>query len=200
VDLGRIHYQSALQHQSQWIERSRSNRKDFEIFCFESEPVITLGLRAQRERDILRQNLLEVLKVDRGGEATYHGPGQLMIFPSLNLPEWNLTVREWVGLLLNVTVELLRRYDIPAEWSESTPGIFTPNGKIASVGLKIRQGWSRHGLALNVAGNTEPFSFIRACGVSEPKIDQMSNWRDSHSLNGHKIGEQWAEIFRRSFS
>ena len=194
MNLGRLHYQSALNQQAKWIDDSK-DRSGVEIFYFESEPVITLGVRATRERDVLQNSNVEILPVDRGGEATYHGPGQLVIFPAVHLPEWNLSVREWVALLLDTTVQLLKENDIPSEWSESKPGVFTPNGKIASVGLKVRGGWSRHGLALNVRGDLEAFSLIRACGVAKASIDQMSRWPNA-TTDLATIGSQWEKIFR----
>lgn len=194
MNLGRLHYQSALSQHAKWIE-STSDRSRVEVFCFEAEPVITLGVRATQERDILKRSSVEILPVDRGGEATYHGPGQLVIFPAIHLPEWNLSVREWVALLLNTTVELLKQNGIASAWSESKPGVFTSNGKIASVGLKVRGGWSRHGLALNVRGDLEPFSQIRACGVASAAIDQMSRWPEAET-DFVEISSQWEKIFR----
>ena len=191
--LGRLSYQLALQEQSQWIQNKRSD--SFEVFCFESEPVITMGLRAKAEQDLLQSTSLPVLPVDRGGETTYHGPGQLLIFPSVHLPQWNLSVRKWVALLLDVTVDFLREHDIPAGWSEAKPGIFTKNGKIASVGLKIKNGWSHHGLSLNVKGSVEPFSNIRACGVHNAPIDQMSRWKSAEELDLSDLGRQWGRHF-----
>lgn len=181
--------------QAKWIESARDQRSGVEIFCFESEPVITLGIRANPERDVLQRSNVEILRVDRGGEATYHGPGQLVIFPALHLPEWHLSVRQWVGLLLDTTVELLSQHGIPAGWSEGKPGVFTPHGKIASVGLKVRGGWSRHGLALNVTGDLEPFSHIRACGVASAAMDQMAQWPHAKT-DFQQISAQWEKIFR----
>jgi len=194
VNLGRLHYQSAISKHAQWIE-STSDRSRVEVFCFEAEPVITLGVRATLERDVLTQSNVEILPVDRGGEATYHGPGQLVIFPAVHLPEWNLSVREWVALLLDTTVELLKQNGIPSEWSESKPGVFTKNGKIASVGLKVRGGWSRHGMALNVTGDLKPFSQIRACGVTSASMDQMGRWPNAET-DFAEISSQWEKIFR----
>lgn len=193
MNLGFVHYQSALTQQEKWIDSNP--RSDVEIFCFESKPVITLGVRASVERDLLKRSDVELLKLDRGGEATYHGPGQLVIFPALHLPQWGISVRAWVALLLNTTVELLKQNGIPAHWSEEKPGVFTPNGKIAAVGLKVRGGWSRHGLALNVKGDIEPFSGIRACGIAGASIDQMSRWPEAQT-DFQAVSSQWEKIFR----
>lgn len=155
-----------------------------------------MGVRAEAKRDVLQDSLVQILRVDRGGEATYHGPGQLLVFPSTHLPTQGFTVRGFVGLLLDVTVELLRNHQIESSWSEKRPGVFTERGKIAAVGLKIAHGWSRHGLALNVNGDVGPFSQIRACGVKNAALDQMASWPFCQNLDLKTLGEEWETIFR----
>jgi lipoyl(octanoyl) transferase len=197
VSLGIFHYKQALQQQLSVIESLKGRRQHSEILFFEAKPVITLGLRGSKNRDLLGVTDIEVLNVDRGGEATYHGPGQLMIFPIAHLPSLGYSVREWVALLLDVTVDFLKARTIPAQWKESCPGVFTKNGKIASIGLKIQNGWSRHGLALNIESDPQIFSQIRACGVQNAAIDQMANWLPVQDLGLSDLAGEWERIFRQ---
>jgi len=199
VNLGRIPYQSAFEHQTQWIEKA-AKTDTYKIFSFESEPVITMGLRANEKRDILHQLSVPILPVNRGGEATYHGPGQLLIFPAIHLPNRNLSVRSWVALLLDVTALFLSDYGIDSNWSEAKPGIFTEHGKIASIGIKIKNGWNLHGLALNVNGSLAPFSGIRACGVSGAPVDQMGRWLPEKKWDFAELSRHWEKIFAESLS
>lgn len=165
--LGRTSYENALKAQAVGCERGRVR-----VFWFEADPVFTLGLRAEPVGELSEP----VLKVNRGGAATYHGPGQLVIFPAVHLPSVGFSVRRWVEFLLGTTCACLAEFGIEAQWSASSPGVYTSRGKIASVGLKIENGWTRHGLALNVNMNLEPFSRIRTCGVAHAELDQMSHW------------------------
>jgi lipoate-protein ligase B len=198
VHFERLSYQSALEQQSQWISEAKGlTTKSVQVLSFESEPVITIGIRGRAEKDLLRESLLKVLPVDRGGEATYHGPGQLVLFPVVHLPTWNLSVRAWVGLLLDTTRDFLNEFAIPTTWDESKPGLFTANGKIASVGLKIQSGWSSHGLALNVKGDLSSFDGIRACGVKGAAIDQMDRWIFREHLDLGTLSKKWEDHFMR---
>jgi lipoyl(octanoyl) transferase len=197
VHFERLSYPSALELQLRLSQDARqSNTKSWQLLTFEADPIITLGVRARADKDILRQSNLSVLKVDRGGEATYHGPGQLLIFPTLHLPSWKISVREWVALLLEVTASLLNEFEIPVQRNDSRPGLYTPKGKIASIGLKIKSGWSLHGLALNVRGDLSPFADIRACGVRGAAIDEVSSWPKARDLTLLEIAEGWEKNFK----
>ncbi len=187
--LGQVRYETALAEQER-----RIGSQLVEILLFEPEPVITLGLRSDPRVDVLAGTNLPVLRVSRGGEATYHGPGQLVFFPSFHLPRWRMTVRHWVCFLAQTTAQALRECDIPADANMDRPGVYTSRGKIASIGLKIRGGWNLHGLALNMTEDVaEPFSRIRACGVRNAEIDQVSHW--APGLSGGELASQWSRNF-----
>lgn len=186
--LGRISYSAALEEQT-----LACNCKRPEILWFESEPVITLGLRAEAPSAPTPSDC-EILRVNRGGAATYHGPGQLVVFPALHLPTIGFTVREWVCHLLKTTQSMLREYGIEAEWDLKRPGLYTRSGKIAAVGLKIQNGWSHHGLALNVKGDLKPFQAIHACGVANAQIDQMSAWL-GEGIDLESVFQSWLAGF-----
>jgi len=187
TDLGITHYNLALDAQVS----ARASRESLSVVCFESSPVVTLGLRAPS----LTSSMFEILRVDRGGEVTYHGPGQVLFFPVVHLPTWGISVREFVSLLLKVTGDCLGEWGISSRWDLSQPGVFTSRGKISSVGLKIQSGWSRHGLALNVNGDLSPFSGIVACGVERAAVDQVSSWKD---VSREQVVRGWTSRFERA--
>jgi lipoyl(octanoyl) transferase len=190
LNLGRTQYKVALERQHDWFQSNCIG-----LLHFEPEAVITLGLRSHDEQT---PPSVPVLKVDRGGEATYHGHGQAVFFPAIHLPSAGLGVRDWVKFLLTVTHETVSRFGIPSQMRLDTPGLFTRNGKLAAIGLKIQKGWNRHGLALNVKGDLLPFEKIRPCGVPGAKIDQISHWRSDLELE--EVAQAWCEIFRKNFA
>lgn len=145
-----------------------------EIWLIEHNPVYTLGQAGKLEH-ILSPGNIPIEKSDRGGQVTYHGPGQLVIYPLLNLRRLNLGVRELVSLLENTIINLLATYNINAEAKKEAPGVYVNSAKIASIGLRIRHGYCYHGLAFNVAMDLNPFSGINPCGMSRLAITQLSD-------------------------
>lgn len=145
-----------------------------EIWLIEHNPVYTLGQVGKLEH-ILSPGNIPIEKSDRGGQVTYHGPGQLVIYPLLNLRRLNLGVRELVSLLENTIINLLATYNINAEAKKEAPGVYVNSAKIASIGLRIRHGYCYHGLAFNVAMDLNPFSGINPCGMSRLAITQLSD-------------------------
>lgn len=189
--LGRIPYAQALEEQNRIISiyKAHCASRSVGLIAFEAEPVVTLGIRTQ---DFFAGSL-PTLKVDRGGEATYHGPGQVLFFPIAHLPTWNLGVTDWVKFLLDVTERTLKVWEIGSKFDLSRPGVFTSVGKIASIGLKIRGGWSTHGIALNVKGNFDAFAAIPACGVWGAPVDQVSHWHQSIEMS--EVISVWKKQF-----
>jgi lipoyl(octanoyl) transferase len=189
LSLGKITYSEGLARQREMA--ATFTPENVSILYFECESVITLGLRAPETG----HQVIPELRVERGGQATYHGPGQLLIFPVLHLPTWKFSVKDWVGFLLDVTRETLLVWNIESEWNFDRPGLFTVDGKIAAMGLKIRRGFSEHGLALNVAGDLGPFSEIPACGVTNGSVDQISLWHPEITFD--QVEARWTEVFQR---
>jgi len=134
-----------------------------ELWFTEHPPVFTLGVNAGREH-LLATGDIPVVQIDRGGEVTYHGPGQLMIYPLVDLRRRGLGVRGLVTALEDSVVALLAEHDIRARAKKDAPGVYVDDTKVASVGLRIRRGSSFHGMALNVDVEMEPFSRINPCG------------------------------------
>lgn len=152
----------------------RNPKTPDEIWFIEHPPVYTLGQAGKLEH-ILNPGNIPIEKSDRGGQVTYHGPGQLVIYPLLNLRRLNLGVRELVTLLETTIINLLSTYNIVAEARREAPGVYVNSAKIASIGLRIRRGYCYHGLAFNIAMDLNPFTGINPCGMSRLAITQLSD-------------------------
>lgn len=152
-----------------------------EIWLLEHKPVFTQG-QAGKSEHILNPHDIPVIQSDRGGQVTYHGPGQLMIYPLLDLKRYGLGVRDAVDLLENLIVKLLQGYDIEARGDQKARGVYVGDAKIASIGLRIRKGYSYHGLSLNVKMDLTPFSYINPCGFKALAITQISDFSPSITL------------------
>jgi lipoyl(octanoyl) transferase len=142
---------------------SRDDATPDEIWFVEHPPVFTLGLNASREH-LLMPGDIPVVQIDRGGQVTYHGPGQLVIYPLLDLRRLKLGVHALVLALENAVIAYLADLGITANGSRAAPGVYIDGAKLASIGLRIRRGASYHGIALNVALDPEPFRRINVCG------------------------------------
>jgi lipoyl(octanoyl) transferase len=145
-----------------------------EIWFTEHEPVFTLGVNASREH-LLVPGAIPVIQIDRGGQVTYHGPGQLMVYPLLDLNRAGLSVRALVSALEQSVMNLAADFGIDAVSRCDAPGVYVDGVKIASVGLRIRRGASFHGMAVNVAMDLEPFSRINPCGFRGLEVSDLSS-------------------------
>lgn len=157
-----------------------------EIWFVQHPSVYTQG-QAGKPEHVLFQNAIPIVQTDRGGQVTYHGPGQLVAYVLLDLKKHNLNIRDFVCLQERAVITLLKKYNIEAQASREAPGVYVNGQKIASIGLRIKQGFSYHGLALNVDMDLSPFQAIRPCGLfnmemtqikahfSEVKIEQVEN-------------------------
>ena len=161
--LGRIEFADAIAIQAK-------TRPDV-VLAFEPQSaVITLGARAQSEVDILRSDL-PTLNVDRGGQATLHAPGQLVIFPVCRVLQG---ARRFVGALASATVSLANTYDQSLSYDSERPGIYDEfGGKVAAIGLRLRERVSSHGVAINVSNDLQLFAQIRACGESSARVARL---------------------------
>ncbi|MDQ8040147.1 MAG: lipoyl(octanoyl) transferase LipB [Rickettsiella sp.] len=180
-------YYSVCQAMSSFTN-TRSSETPDEIWLIEHDPVYTLGQAAKLEH-ILNPGDIPIIKTDRGGQITYHGPGQLVVYPLLNLRRLNLNVRALITLLEDAIIGFLATYGIQAQARKEAPGVYVNNAKIASIGLRIRRGFCYHGIAFNVAMDLKPFSGINPCGFSQLAITQLSD------LGGPKDLEMVANTF-----
>jgi lipoyl(octanoyl) transferase len=145
-----------------------------EIWFLEHPPVFTLGLNASREH-LLDAGDIPVVQIDRGGQVTYHGPGQLVVYPLIDLRRRALGVRPMVVALENAVIDFAAGYGIAAGGSRTAPGVYVEGAKLASVGLRIRRGASYHGLSLNVSLDLAPFQRINVCGYAGLKVTRLAD-------------------------
>lgn len=170
--LGRREYVGVWEMMQQFTDTRDENTQD-ELWFVEHDPVFTQG-QAGKAEHVLAPGDIPVVQVDRGGQVTYHGPGQQVVYIMVNLKRLNLGVRQLVTAIENGVIDLLKKYNIKSSARADAPGVYTLSGeKICSIGLRIRKGCSFHGLALNVAPDIEPFGRINPCGYSGLQITSM---------------------------
>jgi lipoyl(octanoyl) transferase len=160
--LGLSAYEPTWRAMQRFTDDRESSTPD-EIWFVEHPPVFTLGLNASREH-LLAPGDIPVVQIDRGGQVTYHGPGQLVVYPLIDLRRRALGVRELVVALENAIIACVGELGVTAKGSRANPGVYVDGAKLASVGLRIRRGASYHGLALNVSLDLKPFERINVCG------------------------------------
>ncbi len=157
----------------QQFTQQRDEQTIDEIWLLEHDSIFTQGQNGKPEH-ILNAGNIPILKVDRGGQVTYHGPGQLVVYTLIDIKRKKINVREIVTHLEQSVIKLLAHYDIHASAKCKAPGVYIENKKICSVGLRIRKGCAFHGLALNINMDLEPFSRINPCGFSGLEMTQLS--------------------------
>lgn len=167
-------YQTIWQEMHDFTE-NRDKNTDDEIWLLEHTPVFTQGLAGKPEH-VLNPGDIPVVQTDRGGQITYHGPGQLVGYVLLDLKRHKIGIRTFVNLLENSVINLLAEYNIQAAADPHAPGVYVNGAKICSLGLRIRRGCSYHGIALNVSNNLEPFSRINPCGFRNLKITKINDF------------------------
>ena len=166
--LGRIAFADALQLQEQAVAARRANSEiTDEILLLEHEPVYTIGRTPDRSSLVSENSLpYPLFAINRGGQATYHGPGQLVGYPILNLKRYGQDLHRYLRWIEDVLIELLATYEIEADTREGLTGVWVEHRKIASIGVGVRHWITMHGFALNVCGDLKPFTSIVPCGIS----------------------------------
>jgi lipoyl(octanoyl) transferase len=164
---------------SVWAEmkrftESRDAATADELWFVEHPPVFTLGLNADR-RHLLNAGDIPVVPIDRGGQVTYHGPGQLVAYVMLDIARAGLGIRPLVELLEEAVVATVAGYGIEAHGRRDAPGVYVADSKLAAIGLRVRRGCSYHGVAVNVAMDLEPFSRINPCGMEGLRVTQLQD-------------------------
>lgn len=152
-----------------------------ELWIVEHPPVFTLGLNG-KVKHLLNPGDIPVIKVDRGGQVTYHGPGQLVVYTLLDIQRRHLGVKELVRYIEQAIIALLADYGIQAEGREDAPGVYVAGAKIAALGLRVKKGRTYHGLALNIRMDLSPFSQINPCGYVGMTVTQTRDLGISASL------------------
>ena len=191
--LGQQDYQAVWREMWRFTDRRDAKTAD-EIWLLEHPPVFTLG-QAGKPEHLLDPGDIPVIQADRGGQVTYHGPGQLIAYLLIDLRRRRMGVRQLVTLLELSVVELLAQYGIDAAPQQSAPGVYVDGRKIASLGLRVRRGCSFHGLSLNVAMQLEPFRRINPCGYPGLEVVQLADLGGPTDL--HRVGDKLAEVLQK---
>ena len=169
--LGLVDYEPTWRAMQRFTAERGADTAD-EIWLLQHPPVFTLGLAGEPEH-LLRDIGVPLVQVDRGGQITYHGPGQIVAYLLLDLNRRRLKVRELVQAMEQAIIDLLADYAIAAARRPGAPGVYVGDAKVAALGLRVRRGCSYHGLSLNVAMDLAPFAAINPCGYSDLPVTQL---------------------------
>ena len=193
-DLGQIDYLETWTKMKDFTQLRDKQDAD-EIWLLEHPPLFTQG-QAGKQEHLLAPGDIPVIQVDRGGQVTYHGPGQLVAYVMIDLKRLGIGVRDLVTVLENAVVAVLKDNGISAYPKADAPGVYVDEQKIASLGLRVRRGCSFHGLALNVEMDLSPFDRINPCGYQGLKMLDMKACNDTVRLSNVKIqlANQLAEL------
>ncbi len=170
--LGRVDYEPTWRAMQRFTAERDAATAD-EIWFLEHPPVFTLGMNASRTH-LLAPGDIPVVQIDRGGQVTYHGPGQLVVYPLVDLQRLRLSIRDFVAALERAVIELAAQSGIAAACRRGAPGVYVAGRKLASVGVRVRRTGSYHGLAVNVALDLEPFRRINPCGYAGLEMTQFA--------------------------
>ena len=180
-DLGQRAYEPVWRAMQAFTD-ARIDATDDEVWLVEHAPVFTLG-QAGKPEHVLMPGDIPVLHVDRGGQVTYHGPGQIVVYPLLDLRRLGIGVRDYVCRIEQAIIDTLDEWNIVAERLEGAPGVYVGGAKIAALGIRVRRGCTFHGLAFNIGGDsTPPFARINPCGYAGLQVVALSDLGGPSSL------------------
>jgi lipoate-protein ligase B len=200
--LGLLNFDGGLEAQEQACLTLRRGEADAVVLGLEHAPVVTLGIRGRIETDLqfdesyLRHNGVQLRAIGRGGQATLHSPGQLVIYPCVNLRAFGLGARSYVQLIEATTLTWLRSLGIQAQTGANEPGLFVAGKKIAAFGFQISHGLTSHGLAVNVSNDLGLFELIRTCGVAGQPVAKLSDFGVHSGLEALFLS--WLGCFREN--
>ncbi|QJR13066.1 Octanoyltransferase [Usitatibacter rugosus] len=191
-DRGRLEYMPAW-HEMQAFNRARGADTPDEIWLVEHPPVYTLGL-AGRAEHVLAPGDIPVVKTDRGGQVTYHGPGQAIAYVLLDLKRLGIGAKELVRRLEASAIDVLGSYGLRGHRRDGMPGVYVEDAKVCAIGLRISRGCSYHGLAINVDLDLEPFSRIDPCGYPGLAATRLADLGVGDKIDAvqHRLGESLA--------
>ena len=169
-DLGKKQYQETFSAMKDFVAKG----EDESIWMLEHYPVFTLGTAAD-QKHILKRTDIDIFQADRGGEVTFHGPGQLVIYFLLNIKKRNLGPKKFVKQLENLVQKTLIDFQIQSNTIEGSPGVYVDSKKIASIGLRFSKGYSYHGISINVDMDLDPFKNINPCGYEGLQVTQIKD-------------------------
>ena len=184
-DLGRQPYQPVWRAMQAFTDARDANTTD-ELWLVEHEPVFTLG-QAGKPEHVLMPGEIPVVHVDRGGQVTYHGPGQIVAYPLLDLKRLKIGVRDYVCRIEQAVIDTLAEWNIGGARRDGAPGVYVNGAKVAALGIRVRRGCAFHGLAFNIAGESvAPFGRINPCGYEGLQVVAMSDLGGPSSLDAVK--------------
>lgn len=194
--LGITPYEQTLKSMRDYTHQRNAQSND-EIWFTEHEPVFTQGLNGKKEH-ILKQTDIPIIQTDRGGQITYHGPGQLIAYFLINLVKNKIGVRQCVNKIESIIITFLNNYDIDAYAKKDAPGVYINEDKIAALGLKIRKGCSYHGFSFNNNMDLTPFNAINPCGYKGLGITQLKDV--NIHINQDQLIQALIPIIQKEFS
>jgi lipoyl(octanoyl) transferase len=178
--LGLVEYEPTWRAMQRFTDERNDETPD-EIWFLEHPPVFTLGMNGKREH-VLAPGDIPVVQIDRGGQVTYHGPGQLVVYPLIDLRRAKLGVRDLVTALERAVIDYAADFGVVAECRRNAPGVYVDGRKLASVGIRVRRGASFHGLAMNVNLDLEPFTRINPCGYQGLEMTRLADLGGARSV------------------
>ena len=186
-------YVKTWEEMKSFTENRHSNTPD-ELWTLEHNSVFTQGLSGKPEH-LLKATKIPIIQSDRGGQVTYHAPGQLIIYCLIDIKRLGIGIKKMVTIIEQSLIELLSSYDITAHTLKGAPGVYVNDSKIAALGLKVKQGRTYHGLSLNIDMDLSPYKLINPCGYSDLEVTKMHNLTDNtlsisdiqHELSEHLI-------------
>lgn len=197
--LGLQPYLETWQAMQDFTDHRQDDSSD-EFWIVEHPAVFTQGLNGKAEH-LLQQTKIPIIQTDRGGQITYHGPGQLVLYVLVDLKRQKLGVRALVSAIENAIIELLANYGIESNAHKDAPGVYVNQQKIASLGLKIRKQKSYHGLALNLDMDLQPFQTVNPCGLQGMQMVQLKDLLTTEQMpNVKEAGEKLALILQKQIA
>jgi lipoyl(octanoyl) transferase len=195
--LGLSQYEPTCRAMQAFTARRNADTPD-EIWVLQHPPVYTLGVAGKAEHLPRIDNGIPVIRIDRGGQITYHGPGQIVIYLLLDMRRLGLSVRQLVRRMEQAVIDLLAARGVAAEGSIDAPGVYVKDAKIAALGLRIRNGCCYHGLALNVDMDLAPFRAINPCGYPGLKVTQMRDLgiTETPEVVGEKLTQHLLQVLK----
>lgn len=204
LDLGSLPYETAFELQERALGARMAGRLPSTVILQESPPVFTIGRTGSRSNILatpaeLKRRGVQVVEVNRGGDVTYHGPGQLVVSPLLFLGDLNLNANQYLHRLEDVLITLLATYGVHAHKKEKYPGVWRHQSKLAAVGIAVRHGYTFHGLALNVNVDLSPFELINPCGVKRMPVSSLRRAL-GRPISMPEVKERLRRILENAFS
>ena len=190
LNLGLQDYHQTWEAMKRFTQLRTTDSED-ELWIVEHPRVFTQGISSKAQH-LLSTSDIPVVKSDRGGQITYHGPGQIIVYCLIDLKRLNIGVKKMVSIIEQSIILLLKRYDIDAHTIDGAPGVYVDEAKIAALGLKVKNGKTYHGLSLNVAMDLSPFEQINPCGYAGLKVTQLSDLVDN--INLEQISQELTQL------